>query len=204
MATKATSTNTYSYTPGPLLHKRNQRILSNYSFGHNASNPINMVNLHLYIISTRTHYVNMSTLRIAGMLTPTNRDADQLLIRLVGVNQFTPSSNTVVLDDTVRTHTPAHTHTLQTIVSAPLFFFLHFLLSCNSLVLLRLERVPVLPQAMINVIGAVFLFLLVRSWLAVGELWHKGNTDSLVPSSPQHSHTPSRRLFLDTSRKGPH
>lgn len=102
----------------------------------------------------------------------------------------------------LRTHTPARTHTFQTIVSAPLSFFLHFLLSCNSLVLLCLERVPVLPQAMINVIGAVFLFLLVRSWLAVGELWHKGNTDSLCPPPHNTRTLPAADCFWILQGKG--
>lgn len=83
-------------------------------------------------------------------------------------------------------HTNTHTlaHCLRHFASVS-FLSLHIFLSCNSLLLLRPERAAVLPQAMINVIGAAFLFLFVRSREAVGELWHEGETLSLhPPASP--------------------
>lgn len=57
-----------------------------------------------------------------------------------------------------------------------------------------------LPRAMINVIGAAFLFLFEHSREAVGKLWLKGETDSACTHA--YSHTPARRLFPDSSRKG--
>ena len=96
-----------------------------------------------------------------------------------------------------KNYTHIHTQTAHCLCHPILS--LHIFLSCNSLVLLCLQRMPVPPQAMINVIGAAFLFLFVRSREAVGELWHKGKTDSAQPPPP---HPPSRRLFPDSSRKG--